>query len=212
MSIIKAAAPKFAGLDLDLIEKAVVSAFLALLAARLVPAALASGSALPVLLLVSEAMVVLFILVRRRTQDISRRGSDWAVGFAGTLLPLSAAAPGGSALAPATLCAALMIAGFCLQLAAKLTLRRSFGVVAANRGVKAQGPYRIVRHPMYAGYALTHIGFLLSGPTAWNVVIYSATLALAVTRILAEERVLGEDPAYRTLQERVRYRLLPFIF
>ena len=99
-----------------------------------------------------------------------------------------------------------------LQLSAKLTLRRSFGVVAANRGVKASGPYRLVRHPMYAGYALTHVGFLLAGPTLWNLAIYGATLAIAVRRIIAEERVLRRDSAYRALADRVRYRLLPFVF
>ena len=91
-------------------------------------------------------------------------------------------------------------------------MRRSFGVVAANRGVKASGPYAFVRHPMYAGYALTHIGFLLAGPALWNLAIYGATLAIAVRRILAEERVLMADPAYRALAEKTRYRLLPFIF
>ena len=105
-----------------------------------------------------------------------------------------------------------MIAGFALQLSAKLTLRRSFGVVAANRGVKANGPYRLIRHPMYAGYALTHIGFLLAGPTLWNLAIYITVLTIAVRRIVAEERVLREDAAYRALVEKVRYRLLPWVF
>ena len=105
-----------------------------------------------------------------------------------------------------------MIAGFALQLSAKLTLRRSFGVVAANRGVKASGPYRLVRHPMYAGYALTHIGFLLAGPSLWNLALYGTVLTIAVRRIVAEERVLREDPAYRALAAKVRYRLLPGLF
>ena len=39
-----------------------------------------------------------------------------------------------------------------------------------------------------------------------------ATLAIAVRRILAEERVLMQDPAYRALAEKSRYRLLPFVF
>jgi protein-S-isoprenylcysteine O-methyltransferase Ste14 len=105
-----------------------------------------------------------------------------------------------------------MISGFVLQLSAKLTLRRSFGVVAANRGVKASGPYRLIRHPMYAGYALTHVGFLLAGPTLWNLAIYGTTLTIAVRRIIAEERVLRLDPVYQSLTTRVRYRLLPFVF
>jgi len=199
-------------LDLDLVEKFIVAAFMTVLAARMIPVVIATGALPPLLLLVSESMVVLFILLRRHTDTISRRGSDWAIGMAGTLLPLLAIAPQGEALAPSRIVEGLMISGFLFQIWAKLTLRRSFGVVAANRGVKASGPYRILRHPMYAGYALTHIGFLLAGPTLWNFAIYAGTLTLQVRRILAEERVLGEDPAYRALAERTRYRLLPPVF
>jgi protein-S-isoprenylcysteine O-methyltransferase Ste14 len=199
-------------IDLDLVEKGLVASFMALLAARLVPQAIATLSAPILLLLLSESLVVLFILLRRPTRDISRRPADWALGVAGTLLPLTAVAPEGDPLAPLALCAGLMGAGFLLQLWAKLTLRRSFGVVAANRGVKASGPYALIRHPMYGGYALTHVGFLLSGPAWWNLAVYGGTFAIAVSRILAEERVLMQDPAYRALAEKCRYRLLPFVF
>lgn len=212
MSITRALPPSLARLDLDMVEKVLVAGFMAVLAARLVPVVLATGALPPALLLLSEGVVVLFILLRRPTSDISRRGRDWLLGLAGTLLPLLAVAPQGTPLLPLAVCATIMIAGFALQLAAKLTLRRSFGVVAANRGVKASGPYRLVRHPMYAGYALTHIGFLLSGPVFWNLAVYGATLAVAVRRILAEERVLQQDPAYRALSAKVRWRLAPGLF
>jgi protein-S-isoprenylcysteine O-methyltransferase Ste14 len=202
----------FERLDLDLVEKALVASFMAFLALRLVPQAMASLAAPILLLLASESVVVLFILLRRPTRDISRRPADWALGLAGTLLPLTAIAPQGTPIAPIALCVGLMGAGFLLQLWAKLTLRRSFGVVAANRGVKASGPYRLVRHPMYAGYALTHVGFLLSGPALWNLAVYGVTLTIAIRRILAEERVLMEDPAYRALAEKCRYRLVPGVF
>ncbi|MGQ0558550.1 MAG: methyltransferase family protein [Sphingosinicella sp.] len=203
---------RLARIDLDVVEKFLVAAFMAVLAARLVPVVIMTGALPPALLLASESLVVLFILLRRPTEDISRRGLDWLLGLAGTLLPLLAIAPQGPPLLPLLACEALMIAGFLLQLSAKLTLRRSFGVVAANRGVKANGPYRLVRHPMYAGYALTHVGFLLSGPVLWNVAIYGITLFVAVRRILAEERVLREDERYREFAARVRYRLLPGLF
>ncbi len=199
MSTTRALPPLLARLDLDLVEKFLVATFMVVLAARLVPVVIATGALPPLFLLISEGVVVLFILLRRPTRDISHRGQDWMLGLAGTLLPLR-------------ICEAIMIAGFALQLSAKLTLRRSFGVVAANRGVKASGPYRLVRHPMYAGYALTHIGFLLAGPTLWNLAIYATVLTIAVRRIVAEERVLGEDAAYRALAEKVRYRLLPLVF
>jgi protein-S-isoprenylcysteine O-methyltransferase Ste14 len=199
-------------LDLDLFEKAVVAACLGLLAVRLVPGALQSGAYLNILLLVSESLVVLFVLIRRRTTTISRRGFDWLFGFAGTFAPLLVISAERAPVVPIEVCAALLMGGLCLDLWAKLTLRRSFGIVAANRGVKIRGPYRLVRHPMYAGYMLTHLGFFLSGPNLWNGCIYGLVLGLHVVRILAEERVLNRDPAYRELSARVHYRLAPFVF
>src|ERR1700682_5194874 len=56
---------------------------------------------------------------------------------------------------PTLFCGLLITAGVLLQIYAKLTLRRSFGIIAANRGVMTSGPYRVVRHPMYAAYLLS---------------------------------------------------------
>lgn len=212
MSTAKTSSRLIDRIDLDIVEKFLVASFMAVLAARMIPVAIATRELPPILLVASEGLVVLFILLRRPTRDISHVREDWLVGLMGTLLPLLALPPQGSPILPIHICESLMIAGFLLQLSAKLTLRRSFGVVAANRGVKASGPYRLVRHPMYAGYTLTQIGFLLSGPVLWNFAIYGLTLFIACRRIIAEERVLGEDDAYKALREKVRYRLLPGVF
>jgi protein-S-isoprenylcysteine O-methyltransferase Ste14 len=108
--------------------------------------------------------------------------------------------------------ALLALGGFALQISAKLTLRRSFGIVAANRGVKVGGPYRFVRHPMYAGYVMTHVGFLLHNPSLWNFGVYGLAFGCQVARILAEERVLLQDQGYRDFAARTRYRLLFGVF
>lgn len=198
--------------NLDLVERLVLSVLLGLLAARMVPAVLADANHLNGLLLLSETLAVVFIVFRRPARDISHRAFDWVIGFAGTLAPLLAMPAEGPPVIPITWCALLMIGGLCLQIAAKLTLRRSYGVVAANRGVKVSGPYRFVRHPMYAGYTLTHWALLLSGPNLWNFAVYSLALGLFVTRVVAEERVLRRDPAYQAFAARVPWRLVPFVF
>ena len=199
-------------LDLDFAEKAVITAFWGWLCARLLPGVFESGAYVNIFLLMSEAVVVLLVVLRRRTTAISRRSFDWFIGFAGTLMPLLALPPSGEPFVPITFCALLMLGGFGLNISAKLTLLRSFGVVAANRGVKIGGPYRLIRHPMYAGYMLTHLGFFLSGPNLWNACVYGLAFGFQVLRILAEERMLNQDPAYRELSARVPYRLAPFVF
>ncbi|WP_332820325.1 methyltransferase family protein [Sphingopyxis sp.] len=196
----------------DLLEKVVVVLLLATLASRLIPPAITTGHYQNWLLLLAEGCVVFFVLFRRSTTNISLRPLDWALGFGGTLAPMLVIASSDTPLVPVAFCGFLIIAGMLFQIYAKFTLRRSFGVIAANRGVKVSGPYRFVRHPMYAGYTITHLGFLLSGPNWWNFSVYALGLALNITRILAEERMLMADPAYQELSRKVRYRLVPFLF
>ena len=58
----------------------------------------------------------------------------------------------------------------------------------ANRGVVIYGPYRYMRHPMYFGYLLNHIGLFLLRPTDFNLAIYVIAWSMQITRLLAEER------------------------
>ena len=71
----------------------------------------------------------------------------------------------------------------------KLSLGRSFGLMPANRGVVSTGLYRLVRHPIYMGYLITHVGFLLANATFWNVLIFVAADVALMIRAVYEERV-----------------------
>jgi len=193
---------------LDLFEQIAVLVLYGWLVYRLWPQDFTNW--FPVLLLISEGLVVLLLLIRRPTDRISTKGRDWALAAGGTFVVLLVG-KGGPALAPA-LGGFLLIVGLAIHVGAKLSLLRSFGLVAANRGVMAGGLYRFVRHPMYAGYMLTHIGFLLVAPSLWNAAIYAAAWALLIARIYAEEQVLSQDAAYQALKTRVRYRLVPGVF
>ena len=106
----------------------------------------------------------------------------------------------------------LTVLGNFIQLLAKMFLRRSFGIAPANRGIKTDGMYRIVRHPMYAGYLLVHIGILTLMPTLFNFAVYAIGWWAQILRLLAEERLLGEDPAYREFMTKTRWRLIPGVF
>jgi protein-S-isoprenylcysteine O-methyltransferase Ste14 len=93
-----------------------------------------------------------------------------------------------------------------------LALWRSFGLAAANRGVRAGGPYRLVRHPMYLGYFITELGFLLGNPDVSNIAICVVTWTAQLLRIREEEKFLLSDENYRDLVQRVPFRLLPGLY
>ncbi|WP_173087522.1 methyltransferase [Devosia sp. 1635] len=197
---------------LDALERVVLSVIFSFFAWKLGQSWLTTGSIITLIALVSEGAVLFFVLFRRFTTEVSMLPGDWLLAFLGTATPLLVQPSGNEGLAPQALCAALMLVGMSVQIAAKLTLRRSFGAVAANRGVKKKGPYRLVRHPMYAGYILTQIGFLLSYPSVFNLAVYSAAFAFQIGRILAVERVLARDASYRDFTAAVPYRLVPGVF
>ena len=183
-----------------------------LLWAALVRRVLESMNAYAPLLLLSETAVMLFVLIRRPTQAISMRLGDWLLAIIATAAPLLIQPVSDPAPMLAPLGVALMFFGNCFQIWAKLALRRSFGIAPANRGVKVTGPYRLVRHPMYAGYLVVHIGVLVLMASPLNVLIYGIGWWAQVRRLLAEEALLSRDPAYADYMTRVRWRLLPGLF
>lgn len=196
---------------LDTIERAVAAIFLGIFSLRLIHAYAETGTPHYLILIFSEYIVVGFIIFRRTTDKISLRPSDWCIAIAGTTLPMLVT-PGGTDLVPGAASGLLMLAGVATSIWAKTSLRCSFGVVAANRGVKTRGPYNFIRHPMYFGYFLTHIGYLLSNPTLWNLIIYAATLIFQILRISAEEQILSKDLKYLTYAANIRHKLIPGIF
>jgi protein-S-isoprenylcysteine O-methyltransferase Ste14 len=164
------------------------------------------------LLVISELLGVFLILTRRYATIVSTRPSDWALSLIAVNAPLLVTPAAANTFLPSQIATVLMAAGMIIQISAKATLWRSFGLVPANRGIKTGGPYRILRHPMYAGYTLTHIGFLLGFPSLQNGLLYLTAFLVEVARLMREELILNQDPLYRQYAARVRYRLLPGVF
>ena len=197
---------------LGIFERVVILLLFSYFAYRMLSAPPAKVGILTILLVISESLSVILILFQRKLNAYSDKPGDWLLGFAGASLSLLVVAEGPPALLSQQICGGIMLVGLFVQISAKIILGRSFGIVAANRGVKVSGPYRFVRHPMYAGYIINHIGFLLAFPSLWNAALYSTELVIQITRILREEAVLNKDKIYRDYAEQVRYRLVPMVF
>ncbi len=159
-----------------------------------------------------QAVLVVIYLVRRRSFVTSTRVQDWVVATGGGWL-VYAVRPVGEASGPAATAGemvqcfglAFTIIGFCY-------LGRSFGIVAANRGLKVNGPYRLVRHPLYAAHAVTLAGFVVANFSWFNLAILMVVQGFQLLRIEAEERVLRDSSDYASYRSRVRWRLLPGLY
>ena len=190
-------------------ETVFLAALLTWQAVRLSPAIHRDPSNLA--LLISDALPVALVLVRRPAQAVTQSAADWFTAYFAAAAPVLMT-PGGHALVDPRICGMLMVLGLFVNLYGKACLARSFGIVAANRGVRLSGPYRVVRHPIYAGNAVTQIAFVLGNPTAFNLALCLASLSLQVIRLRAEEKLLGQDPVYAEYMTRVPYRLAPGLY
>jgi protein-S-isoprenylcysteine O-methyltransferase Ste14 len=161
---------------------------------------------------VLELTVGLFFIFRRPAESTSRSPLAWSATAIATFGML-AARPGGEALASLQpLYTGLQLGGLVFALASIAALGRSFGLVAANRGIRTGGPYQLVRHPLYAAYFLTQAGYVLESPTARNCAIIGAVVIFQLVRVHTEEQCLGHDPVYVAYRKRVRWRIVPLVF
>jgi protein-S-isoprenylcysteine O-methyltransferase Ste14 len=162
-------------------------------------------------LVLLETFTVGLLIVRRRPRLTTRSPLAWAVAGAGSFSILLVRPARGSALPLATT-QTVQLLGFALALASLVTLGRSFGIVAANRGIRTIGPYRLVRHPLYASYAVAEVGYVLENPTLRNALMVAVATFFQLLRVQQEEHVLAADPDYARYARSVRFRLVPGIF
>lgn len=157
-----------------------------------------------------EAWVALLFVVRRAPAAVSGRTAAWVAAPIGSFAMLFAR-PGGDGLSPLA-CELAQLAGVVVAGVSLGVLGRSFGLVAANRGIKTAGPYGLVRHPAYTGYLISYAAYVAENPTVRNVALLCVGTAFQLIRIAEEELVLGRDEAYLRYRSRVRYRLIPLVY
>ena len=196
----------------DLLARVLVGVLFLFLSINLLQEFLRTGHLTGLLMLTSEALVVVLTVMRRRAKAVDRSVAAAIVTIISVAGPPLVRASEAGALLPDVATAVLSFAGLCLVIAGKVVLGRSFGLVPANRGVVASGPYLLVRHPIYSGYLITHIGFLLAHPSVWNIVLLGVADAALIVRALYEERILIRDERYREYCSRVGWHLVPGVF
>jgi len=168
--------------------------------------ALRQRSLLPALL-AAESILVGYRLLSRRTDKDNpypwyvRAGILGSVFLAPLMLRIENPVP--------LLGTVVACVGVSLTLWALWTLGASFGIAPADRGLVTRGPYRYIRHPMYAGALLNTLPAVIWNPSLWNLALLALIVAIDIVRIHLEERTIF---AYDQYTQRVRWRVIPFIW
>jgi len=196
----------------ELLARAAICALFTLLSVNILRSYQRTHEVTGLLLLVSEFLVVVLTFVRRRANLVDRSPGATVVTLVSVVGPLLLRASDEAGLLPDPATAALLGVGLIVVVVGKMTLGRSFGLVPANRGVVVAGPYAFVRHPIYSGYLVTHIAFILAHPHLWNIVLIAISDAALIIRALAEERVLDHDARYKEYCQRVGWHFVPGLF
>jgi protein-S-isoprenylcysteine O-methyltransferase Ste14 len=85
--------------------------------------------------------------------------------------------------------------------------------VESGQKLASSGLYKLVRHPMYAANVILMVGMPLALGSYWGLLLVIPGVLVLVLRILDEEQLLSlELGGYREYTQRVRYRLLPYVW
>jgi protein-S-isoprenylcysteine O-methyltransferase Ste14 len=85
--------------------------------------------------------------------------------------------------------------------------------LAQGQRVISSGPYALVRHPMYTGALAMLVGIPIALGSWWGLVAFGLMMFALIWRIFDEERFLVRNlTGYAAYREKVRYRLIPYLW
>lgn len=106
----------------------------------------------------------------------------------------------------------LILGGNYLCLVVLLTLGRSLSIMPEARRLVTQGPYRLIRHPLYLAEEIAVLGLFLQFRSAGTALILVAHFGFQLMRMKNEELVLAEAfPEYVAYTARTA-RLIPGVY
>lgn len=98
----------------------------------------------------------------------------------------------------------LIIVGTVLSVYCIRQLGRSFSIMATARELVTEGPYKLIRHPLYGAEVLTIIGLVIVRWSPAAVILGLVWLGLQIRRVQHEERILRDTfPEYSDYARRV---------
>jgi protein-S-isoprenylcysteine O-methyltransferase Ste14 len=169
----------------------------------------------------SEGATIAFIAMQFALVIIRRPVLKTAPGLAPIIV--TAAATGAPALLVciprADVGDAVRIASLCLLTVGMAAsafilgyLGRSFSLLPQARALVVSGPYKRLRHPLYAAELVSMLGVMLQFAQPWALAIFVAAALVLIPRMDFEEKVLADAFAGYGDYVKRTWRLLPGVY
>ena len=159
--------------------------------------------------------LILYFTVNRLPPRDSAAGIEPRVtASAGTfiMMLLIISPPGAAGPELRVLSAILIILGTILSVYCIRRLGKSFSIMATARELVTEGPYKIIRHPLYGAEVVTITGMVIGHWSPVAAVLGLVWLALQIRRVQHEERILRDSfPEYSDYARRVPMLLPGFM-
>jgi protein-S-isoprenylcysteine O-methyltransferase Ste14 len=163
------------------------------------------------LIILTKVVLDLQYYVRKSTAPfVSTSAYAWLIALCGTVALLL--------LRPTDdesdfwLATGLQIIGGAMQIQVITTFKRSRGMVVARHGVRRDGLYCLVRHPLYLAFMFGQYGYVLNHTSFYNLCVLALVTLFQVLRIKEEERLLVKDEEFQAYAEQTPWRIIPGVF
>ncbi len=153
--------------------------------------------------------LVAWMYFNHRPAKNTARWWETALAVGGTFLPLVAFRPAPMASVEGVreeIGMLIQLFGLMGMIWSVFSLGTALGIVPADRGLVTSGPYRHVRHPMYAFEIVFCLGYWLANLSLPNGAVWLLLIIIQVIRALREERTIA---GYAEYTAQVRWRFIP---
>lgn len=189
----------------DRVIDGIVGGFWALYASQYLASVIRGGGWTNLGLVIFYTQVAILFVLRRP----ARRQGSWlqtAVAVADVFLPIVLLRPARMGFWPGNVMQGVALV---TMVVAAFSLGPSFGIAPADRGLRREGLYGWVRHPLYAGETLFYLGYLVAHLSWRNLAAVLVAVAFLVVRIRWEESILA---GYEEYARQVRWRFVPYVW